>query len=568
MQYNITTGLIILIVNLMLFSACEDYDYVDPCDAIAEFTIDIDENCDFPCEVLVTQNIAGSFTSFLWNFGDGTTVENENVVSHTYDSIGFFTITLTVFDELCDNAEIAKTVSVGSTPPLAMFVPSDTLCMLIRDDCTITFDNQSLAADSYEWFLNEELVGQDSLISFTFTEPGTYDVRLEATNEFGTASFGDVVIVRPLNFGYRFFDFHSDNTKAENVYGLVISGSGSYLLMTSDKKEIGLSEVDQLGNQDVIIKKADFDGEATADQVISIVPRAFSRVGNNYVLTGDKITDDLTTPNEPVDFRGVFALSANESFSGNSVNLSQFFQANTSFHAYGLTGIDNSRFLICGDRSHLSGSDQSYLIEAEFDFPSMSFTEAGTFVENAELLAIEKINNHYLIIEKGGGNISAYLLNDSYNIAGGLENIATDNFEVIDIIWSGGTTAWVYGVNNQQGQIIRINIDGNSIVEEKDEIMSEIQIEAGLINAADELVFVGTSLLSDFPMLVVVDPQTLELIRKSNFPTTSFNSGDATTIAELPEGGYMIGGRYKIGSQSESCFLLRTDDLGGIDEIN
>lgn len=50
-------------------------------------------------------------TSFEWDFGDGTTLSNEEMPSHTYDSTGNFVVTLIASNEYCSNT-ITGTVSI------------------------------------------------------------------------------------------------------------------------------------------------------------------------------------------------------------------------------------------------------------------------------------------------------------------------------------------------------------------------------------------------------------------------------------------------------------------------
>ena len=109
----------------------------------------------------------GTITSWIWNFGDGTTGNGERI-SHTYAALTNYTVTLTVIDDLDAEGDISKTVMlpapprVNRSPEIVMMIPDallavpdlntslvDTLkvdlkpIFLDRDEDTLIYKNQS-----------------------------------------------------------------------------------------------------------------------------------------------------------------------------------------------------------------------------------------------------------------------------------------------------------------------------------------------------------------------------------------------------------------------------------------
>ena len=84
---------------------------------IASFTTSAQVVCQ-GSEVVFTNNsttspTGGTLTSYLWDFGDGTTSTDQNT-SHAYTSTGYYTVKLTVSNDVCDDY-VTKTVIVEQT---------------------------------------------------------------------------------------------------------------------------------------------------------------------------------------------------------------------------------------------------------------------------------------------------------------------------------------------------------------------------------------------------------------------------------------------------------------------
>lgn len=134
--------------------------------------------------VTITNTTNSGPWQYLWDFGDGTSSTDPAVSSHTYETFGDYTITLTVSNNDCVETASAD-VRVNPIPPVLdfdYFPPSG--CA----PHTVTFVNRSKYADptSYFWkFGASEGTSRAVDPTYTYREPGLYSVTLRATNELG-----------------------------------------------------------------------------------------------------------------------------------------------------------------------------------------------------------------------------------------------------------------------------------------------------------------------------------------------------------------------------------------------
>ncbi|MCG8701487.1 MAG: glycoside hydrolase family 9 protein [Bacteroidales bacterium] len=137
----------------------------------------------------------GDPLTYTWNFGDGTSAKGK-VVNHTYTKIGKFTATLTVNDgSYDDDASVVITVQDPDQPPVAVadadpkegFFP-----LVVAFDGTQSSDPDGDAL-SYEWTLGNAVLSTDAKFSYTFNEPGDFNVSLAVVAN-GKSSTDDVVI--------------------------------------------------------------------------------------------------------------------------------------------------------------------------------------------------------------------------------------------------------------------------------------------------------------------------------------------------------------------------------------
>ncbi|MBI5917495.1 MAG: PKD domain-containing protein [Bacteroidetes bacterium] len=146
-------------------------------------------------ETIEFENASTDATSYLWDFGDGTTSTEANPV-HTFPAAGQFQVTLTAFNG-CGETTFSLTVQTGSLPQ-AMFIAG------ISSGCaplTVLFQNQSIGSNltDFNWIFeggNPTFSTEENPV-VVYNLPGVYDVTLTVTNVFGenTAVQQDFVAV-------------------------------------------------------------------------------------------------------------------------------------------------------------------------------------------------------------------------------------------------------------------------------------------------------------------------------------------------------------------------------------
>jgi len=129
-------------------------------------------------------------TSWFWDFGDGTNSTEQNPV-HTYTQDGVYTVKLNVTGTDLDGnpAEASTTkasyITVLDTEPIADFTATPTSG---SKPLTVAFYDNSTSNDgivAWEWDFGDGDTSNDQNPTHTYTEAGTYTVKLTVTEEDG-----------------------------------------------------------------------------------------------------------------------------------------------------------------------------------------------------------------------------------------------------------------------------------------------------------------------------------------------------------------------------------------------
>ena len=139
----------------------------------------------------VNNSTGGS--SYLWDFGDGTTSTQFNPV-HTYSLDGTFTITLIVTNAFgCSDQKIQNQyITVFPKPVLEITSNYTSSC----DPSTVyTFDCTSTGINTYHWSFGDGQTSTSSNPSHTYSGAGQYNVSLIATDIHGCTDTTD----EPIN---------------------------------------------------------------------------------------------------------------------------------------------------------------------------------------------------------------------------------------------------------------------------------------------------------------------------------------------------------------------------------
>lgn len=122
-------------------------------------------------------------TAIAWDFGDGATASG-SVVTHAWAQPGTYDVQLRVSNE-AGSDRLSKSIRVVKAvdPPIASFQQSSTRSPV---GSTIQFTDTSINEPTrWRWDFGDGTIATGKFASHTYTEPGTYSVRLRATNKAG-----------------------------------------------------------------------------------------------------------------------------------------------------------------------------------------------------------------------------------------------------------------------------------------------------------------------------------------------------------------------------------------------
>jgi PKD repeat protein len=133
----------------------------------------------------------GGYASATWNFGDGTATYFNRLgntllpVSHTYTTLGTYTVTLTLVDDLGNVATVSQQVRADE-PPIASF---DVTASPGSGQPTAFDAGDSADPDgsvvSYSWNFGDGTTGSGATPTHVYAAPGTYSVTLTVTDSDG-----------------------------------------------------------------------------------------------------------------------------------------------------------------------------------------------------------------------------------------------------------------------------------------------------------------------------------------------------------------------------------------------
>ncbi len=173
------------------------------------------------------RNISMGGINFAWDFGDGNT-STETSPTHTYNQVGFYTVTLTAWDEFtCNKVDQTQfTIEVSNGPVSNFtFTPLTPAANVLH-----TFYNESTGGHTYLWNFgdgNTRNLNNTQPFTYEYLQSGTYEVQLITLNALGcadTATRTVTAIVEPA------FDVPNAFTPGRNGENSIIKVRGYGIL--------------------------------------------------------------------------------------------------------------------------------------------------------------------------------------------------------------------------------------------------------------------------------------------------------------------------------------------------
>jgi len=161
-------------INFTLISGPPDVD----------FTAVPDSGC-APIEVQFTDESTAQPTSWLWQFGDGTTNTEQNP-THLYSEPGTYTVSLTATNSTGSSTLIRDDLIKAGEPPTANFGASPTAGTA---PLGVSFINQSVQVSGFpttwQWDFGDGGTSNSQSPGHVYQEAGIYSVELIASNDCG-----------------------------------------------------------------------------------------------------------------------------------------------------------------------------------------------------------------------------------------------------------------------------------------------------------------------------------------------------------------------------------------------
>lgn len=179
---------------------------------VAGFTTDHNSSCETPMTVQFTNNTTGNGPiTYEWDFGDGSPATTETNPSHTYSAAGVYRVRLTArIGSQCQNTFSTNVnTDIYAGRPVPVINAPDTVCAGNNVSFAGTSSPTGLA-NQYRWIFGDNgSVRNGANVTYTFNNPGTFEVMFIASTYFGCADTArKMVVVKPGPV----VDFSADRT--------------------------------------------------------------------------------------------------------------------------------------------------------------------------------------------------------------------------------------------------------------------------------------------------------------------------------------------------------------------
>ncbi|MBK7381857.1 MAG: PKD domain-containing protein [Flavobacteriales bacterium] len=159
-------------------------DISPPLQVDADFTLVEDPGCD-ELTVTCTDQSTAVTPSYAWDMGDGTLYTTPDV-SHLFQAVGTYTISLIVTDTASCNVTDTMTVDVTVLPSLPVAAAFTAAQAFDCDDLLLTTDNQSTGTNLvFDWQLSDGSQYVDTNVTHVLSGTGTYTITLTVSDALG-----------------------------------------------------------------------------------------------------------------------------------------------------------------------------------------------------------------------------------------------------------------------------------------------------------------------------------------------------------------------------------------------
>jgi gliding motility-associated-like protein len=169
----------------------------------AKFGVDKTYSCNGTLESQFNNlSEGGPGLSYLWNFGDGSTSDEESP-SHLYNGVGNYSVELIITNSFgCESKLLLKNLIQIVKTSAGFSASKDTVC----PGEIITFTNSSVNANTYLWKWGDGTTDRFRNTFKSYSQPADYDVWLIVSNGTCTDSVSKKVNVELVQAGFAVSD--------------------------------------------------------------------------------------------------------------------------------------------------------------------------------------------------------------------------------------------------------------------------------------------------------------------------------------------------------------------------
>ena len=191
-----------------------------------------------PLTVTFTDQSSPTSGSVLWDFGDGITSAQTGSVSHTFNNVGCYTISLTSTTNGCSATQSVPNYICVLPNATAAFTATPTIQS--ESNPVFQFTNESINATSYSWDFGDGNTSTAVNPNHTYPpEAGSYTVTLTATNPGGCSDVATLTVqIREELVFYVPNAFTPDGDAYNNTFHAVFSSGFdpySYTMLIFDR---------------------------------------------------------------------------------------------------------------------------------------------------------------------------------------------------------------------------------------------------------------------------------------------------------------------------------------------
>ncbi|NNF01391.1 MAG: PKD domain-containing protein, partial [Bacteroidia bacterium] len=141
---------------------------------------------------LINTTMAGNVSQWVWDMGDGSTLNSQNVQNYPYALEGVYNLTLYAQGDFCNTSKTVDVTVIGNTNTV---FAAENVCL----GDVVQFDNFSSPAINYTWDFGDGSNSNATSPAHEYLNPGFYVVTLTTNSNSGCSSmFTDTMQVYPV----------------------------------------------------------------------------------------------------------------------------------------------------------------------------------------------------------------------------------------------------------------------------------------------------------------------------------------------------------------------------------